>query len=166
MPNIRKKGPLWYLFRAPAYFYRWGLGWLFGKRLLLLKHTGRRTGLRRETLLEVVEYHKEGPEVMVVNGFGPTSDWVQNIEARPDEEITVGSLHFPAIHRRLREEEAMNVIQGYEKRNWFIAPIVRAGFSWLLGWKYHSNENDRRRLVRQLPMFAFRPGSNLLSSAQ
>jgi len=148
---------LWYLFRAPVYLYRWRLGWLFGHRCLLLTHFGRRTGLKRQTVLEVVEYRKEGPEVVVVNGFGRDSDWVRNIEARGDEEVAVGSHRFVAEHRFLGEEEAMRVIQGYEHRNRLIAPIVRAGLSWLLGWQYRGTENDRRQLVRQLPLIAFRP---------
>ena len=156
---IKKKEMLWYLFRAPVYLYRWRLGWLFGHRLLLLTHIGRRTGLRRETVLEVVEYRKAGPEVVVANGFGPDSDWLRNIEARPGEEVTVGSQHFVASHRFLGEDEAMRVIQGYEHRNRFIAPIVRRGFSWLLGWQYRGGESDRRRLVGQLPLIAFRPRS-------
>ena len=156
MVVIKTKGILWYLFRAPVRLYRWGLGWLLGKRLLMLTHTGRRTGLRRQTLLEVVEYRDQGPEVVVVSGFAQ-SDWLRNIEARPGEEVDVGSRHFRASHRFLGEEEAMRVIERYEQRNRFIAPIVRAGFSWLLGWPYHGGENDRRRMVRQLPLIAFRP---------
>jgi deazaflavin-dependent oxidoreductase (nitroreductase family) len=155
--TIQKKGTLWYLFRTPVYAYRWHLGWLFGKRLLLLTHTGRRTGLRRHTVLEVVEYRKEGPEVVVANGFGPDSDWIRNIQAKSDEEVTVGSQHFAAAHRFLGAEEAAVVIERYEHRNRFIAPIVRAGFSWLLGWKYRSSESERRRLVAQIPLLAFRP---------
>ena len=165
MVKVSKRGVLWHLFRAPLFVYHWGLGWLFGKRLLLLTHTGRRSGLRRETLLEVVEYRKEGPEVVVANGFGPDCDWVRNIEERPGEQITVGSKRFVAVHRYLGEAEAMRVIQGYEHRNRFIAPIVRAGFSWLLGWKYRSSESDRRRLVRQIPLLAFRPESSSLPAA-
>lgn len=72
----------------------------------------------------------QGPEVVVVNGFGRDCDWVLNIEARPGEEVTVGLQHFAASHRFLREEEAVGVIQGYEHRNRFIAPIVRRGLSW------------------------------------
>jgi deazaflavin-dependent oxidoreductase (nitroreductase family) len=159
MIAIKKRGTLWYLFRAPVYLYRWRLGWLFGHRLLLLTRIGRRTGLRRQTVLEVVEYRKEGPEVVVANGFGPDSDWLRNIEARPGEEVTVGSRHFVASHRFLSEDEAMRVIQGYEHRNRFIAPVVRRGFSWLLGWQYRGGESDRRRLVVQLPLIAFRPRS-------
>ncbi len=157
MATILKKGMLWYLFRAPIYLYRWHLGWLFGKRLVLLAHTGRRSGLRRQTVLEVVEYRQDGPEVVVANGFGPDSDWVRNIQAKPDEEVTVGAEHFAAMHRFLGQEEAAAVIRGYEYRNRFIAPIVRAGFSWLVGWKYRSTDPDRLRLVSQIPLLAFRP---------
>ena len=159
MIAIKKKGVLWYLFRAPIYIYRWHLQWLFGKRLLLLAHTGRRSGLRRHTVLEVVEYRNEGPEIVVANGFGPDSDWVRNIEAKPDEDVNIGSEHFAASHRFLDQEEAATVIRGYEYRNRFIAPIIRVGFSWLLGWKYHSTDTDRRRLVGQIPLLAFRPRS-------
>ena len=157
MVVIKRKGMLWHLFRAPVYLYRWGLGWLFGKRCLLLTHIGRRTGRRRQTVLEVVEYRKQGPEVVVVNGFGRDSDWIRNIEANPMEEVTVGSQHFVASHRFLGEEEATKVMRDYEYRNRFITPVVRAGLSWLLGWRYHGNDGDRRRLVRQLPLIAFQP---------
>ena len=157
MIAIKKKGMLRYLFRAPVYLYRWRLGWLFGHRLLLLTHIGRRSGLRRQTVLEVVEYRKAGPEVVVANGFGPDCDWVRNIEAGPGEEVSVGSQHFAASHRFLGEDEAMRVIESYEHRNRFMAPIVRRGFSWLLGWQYRGGEDDRRRLVRQIPLIAFRP---------
>jgi len=109
-----------------------------GKRCLLLTHIGRRSGVRRETVLEVVEYRQEGPD----------SDWLRNIEVKPG---------FVASHRVLGEEEATRVIAGYEHRNRFITPIVRAGFSWLLGWQYRGGESDRQRLVRQLPLIAFRP---------
>jgi len=157
MQTVKRKSIMWYFFRAPVYLYRWRLGWLLGKRCLLLTHTGRRTGLQRQTVLEVVDYRKEGPEVVVVNGFGPNSDWVRNIEAKPGEEVTVGSKHFVASHRFLGEEEAMTVIKGYEHRNWFLAPIIRSGLSWLLGWHYQDSDDDRRQLVRLLPLIAFRP---------
>ncbi len=160
MVTVKPKSLMWYLFRGPVYLYRWHLGWLFGRRLLLLTHTGRRTGRRRQTVLEVVEYRKQGPEVVVANGFGPDCDWVRNIEAVPTEEVTVDSQHFVATHRYLGEEEAAWVMQDYEHRNRFIAPVVRAGLSWLLGWQYHGSDSERRSLVKQIPLIAFRPQSS------
>lgn len=157
MVEIRKRGLLWYLFRAPVYLYRLRLGWIFGHRVLMLTHIGRRTGLRRHTVLEVVEYRKTGPEVVVAGGFGRGSDWILNIKASPTADVTVGLQHFAAQHRFLGEEEAAEVIKNYERRNRMIAPIVRAGFSWILGWKYHGGDEDRRRFVSQIPLIAFRP---------
>ena len=122
----------------------------------MLTHIGRRTGLQRHTVLEVVEYRKAGPEVVVAAGFGRGSDWILNIKANPTAEVTVGLQHFGAQHCFLSEEEATEVVRNYEQRNRFIAPVVRAGFSWLLGWKYHSGDEERRRLVRQIPLIAFR----------
>jgi hypothetical protein len=71
--------------------------------------------------------------------------------------IPVGSQHFVASHRFLDDEEATGVIRDYEYRNRLIASIVRRGLSWLLGWEYRGSESDRRRLVRQLRLIAFRP---------
>jgi deazaflavin-dependent oxidoreductase (nitroreductase family) len=157
MVSIRRKSALAYLLRAPVYLYRWHLGWLLGHRCLLLTHIGRRTGLPRHTVLEVVEYRKEGPEVVVANGFGPDSDWVRNLEANPTAEVTVGSRRFVASPRYLVEDEAIRVIRDYERRNRLIAPIVRRGFSWLLGWQYRGTDADRRQLVRQIPLISLRP---------
>lgn len=143
------------LFRAPVYLYLWKCGWALGHRFLLLIHIGRRTGLRHYTVLEVVEYREEGPEAVVVSAFGRNADWLRNIEATRGPEIVIGSQRFVVEHHFLGEEEAMRVIAGYERRNWLITPIVRLGFSRLLGWRYGSSTSDRRRLVDQLPLIAF-----------
>jgi deazaflavin-dependent oxidoreductase (nitroreductase family) len=157
MSAIHKKSVLWHLLRAPVYLYRWRLGPLFGKRFLLLTHTGRRTGVRHQTVLEVMEYRKAGPEAVVMSGFGRDSDWLRNIETTPNEEVVIGSAHFQASHRFLGEEEAVNVVRNYERRNRLMVPLVRWVLSRLLGWRYRGSEDDRRRLVGQLPLVAFRP---------
>ena len=157
MPRLRNKTPLWYLFRFPVYLYRLHLGWLFGHRFLLLIHFGRRTGLRHQTVLEIVEFRADVPEAVVMSGFGPNSDWLRNIEARGGEQVVISSRQFAATHRFLGEEEAARAFEGYEHRNRFMAPILRRVLSWLVGWPYHGSDDDRHRLVRQLPLIAFRP---------
>ena len=96
---------------------------------------------------------------MVRSGFGPNADWLRNIEMTPDEEVVVGSQRFIASHRFLGEEEAVKVVESYECQNRFVAPIVRSVLSRLLAWRYRGSEVDRRQLVRQLPLHAFRPRS-------
>ena len=156
MATDRLSGALRWLFRAPVFLYSWRCGWLLGHRFLLLIHIGRHTGRRRETVLEIVEYRKEGPEAVVISAFGRKADWLRNIEASPHPEVIIGSQHFIAVYQFLAEDEAVRVLEGYQHRNRFIAPIVRAGFSWLLGWRYNGSEEHRRRLAAQLPFIAFR----------
>ncbi len=157
MPTTRLNPVLRGLFRAPAYLYRWRCGWLLGRRFLLLVHTGRCTGLRRETVLEIMEYRDEGPEVVVMSAFGPKSDWLRNIQATPGPEVVIGSRRFTAVHRILGADEAVEVIAGYEQRNRLIAPIIYAVLSRLLGWRYVGSELDSRWLAAHLPLIAFRP---------
>jgi len=151
------QGVLQRLFRVPVYLYWWKCGWLLGHRFLLLNHTGRRTGLRRHVVLEVLEYREDGPEAVVMSAFGPGASWLRNIEAIPDAEVVIGSRYFAAAHRFLGEEEAAAVIARYERRNRFIAPLIRVVLSHLLGWRYRGSPEDRRRLAGQLPLVAFRP---------
>jgi deazaflavin-dependent oxidoreductase (nitroreductase family) len=113
MSSIKKKSLRWYFFRAPVYLYRWGLGGLLSRRVLLLKHTGRRSGRQRETVLEVVQYRKEIPEVFVVAGFGRDSDWLLNVQAQPRVEVTIGWRRFSACARFPDLPEALEVIRDY-----------------------------------------------------
>jgi deazaflavin-dependent oxidoreductase (nitroreductase family) len=129
---------------------------VLGQRFLLLIHIGRSTGLRRHTVLEVMEYRKEGPEAVVMSAFGRNADWLRNIEATPSPEVVIGLQHFVAGHRFLDVEEAIRVMTSYERRNWLIAPIIRGVLSRLLGWRYDGSTDARRRLVTQLPLIAFR----------
>ncbi len=146
-----------WLFRAPVYLYRWRCGWLLGHRFLLLVHIGRHTGLRHETVLEVVEYRRERCEAVVISGFGPTADWLRNIGATPSLEVVIGSRRFAASYRILGPEEAVTVIESYERRHPLTAPIIRAVLSRLVGWSYAGNPGDRRKVAAQLPFIAFRP---------
>ncbi|HUA15178.1 MAG TPA: nitroreductase family deazaflavin-dependent oxidoreductase [Verrucomicrobiae bacterium] len=152
---IRRKSAIWYFFRAPIHLYQWHLGWILGHRFVLLTHTGRRTGKLRQTVLEVLEYRTSGPEVVVMGGFGRESDWIQNIEALPNVQIDIGSRHFPACAHALSEEEAVEALKGYEYRNRWMAPVVRFALGRLVGWRYTSSDEDRRRMARQMPFFAF-----------
>ena len=148
------------LARAPVWLYRCGWGRLLDRRFLLLIHVGRKSGLRRETVLEIVDYREQGPEAVVVSGFGRDADWLRNIEARPEaEEVVIGRSRFAASHCILAADEAVRVLADYERRNRFVAPLVRFVLSRLLGWPYHGTDPERRRLAAQLPFVAFRPRS-------
>jgi deazaflavin-dependent oxidoreductase (nitroreductase family) len=142
---------------APVYLYRWRCSWILGHRFLLLIHTGRRTGKRRETVLEVMQYRSTGPEAVVMSGFGHGAGWLRNIVATADAEIVLGSRRFSATCRFLDATEAVGVVAAYERQHLFMAPVIRLVLSSLLGWRYDGSPEARSRLAAQLPLIAFRP---------
>ena len=77
-------------FRFPIYLYRANLGWLLGKRFLLLNHTGRKSGLPRQTVLEVAHYDPTTDTYTIASGFGTQSDWYRNLQQNPQVTIQVG----------------------------------------------------------------------------
>ena len=148
------------LLRGPALLYEWNVGWLLDRRFLLLTHVGRRSGRQYRTVLEVIGTVPESGEVIVVAGFGRSADWYRNVQAASAIEVVVGRDRFAPVHRELDEAEAIAVLADYERRNRWVAPVVRRVLSWLVGWDYNGSDDARRRLVRQLPGVAFRPATN------
>ncbi len=145
------------LLRAPGRLYDWRLGWLLGSRFLRLTHRGRRSGRRYQTVLEVVGADGASGEVMVLVGLGRSAVWFRNVQAGGAAQVAVGRRRFAPEHRVLGADEAARVIAAYERRNRWVAPVARRVLGWLVGWDYDGSEAARRRLVRQLPVVAFRP---------
>ncbi|ORA53983.1 hypothetical protein BST22_08760 [Mycolicibacterium chubuense] len=144
---------------APTVLYANGFGWLLGRRFLCLTHTGRRSGHRYRTVLEVIGADRGADEYLVIAGFGRSSDWLRNIEAHDDFEVIVGRDRFSAVHRVLSGAEAESAMASYERAHRWIVPLIRRVLTRLLGWRYDSSPAARARLARQLPVVALSPRS-------
>ncbi|MFH0522023.1 nitroreductase family deazaflavin-dependent oxidoreductase [Streptomyces sp. M41] len=103
--------------RLPILLFRAGLGPVFGKRLLLLHHTGRVTGLNRHVVLEVVRYEPSEGSWTVAAGFGPKADWYQNLRAQPKTVIQFGNRHHAVTARFLPAEEGGEEMARYARRH-------------------------------------------------
>ncbi|WP_171118169.1 MULTISPECIES: nitroreductase family deazaflavin-dependent oxidoreductase [unclassified Streptomyces] len=103
--------------RLPILFFRAGLGPLFGKRLLLLHHTGRVSGLDRMVVLEVVSYNPGGASWTVASGFGPNADWYRNLRARPKTLIQFGNRPHAVTAHFLTPEEGAEIMLDYARRH-------------------------------------------------
>jgi deazaflavin-dependent oxidoreductase (nitroreductase family) len=117
------------LLRVPIWFYRNGLGGLFGLRLLYIVHIGRKSGLRREVVAEVVRYDPATPEVVVIAAWGREPDWYRNLKAAPAAEISISAQRWERpSHRFLDPAETLAVLRDYRKahpHSWKrIAPIL------------------------------------------
>jgi deazaflavin-dependent oxidoreductase (nitroreductase family) len=71
--------------------YDSGKGWIVGRFILLLTHTGRKSGTRYVTPLQ---YEKINGAYCVGAGRGPKADWFRNILADPRVHVRVGKEEF------------------------------------------------------------------------
>lgn len=103
------------LVRAPIWLYQHGLGWLLGSRLMMLEHVGRKSGHPRYVVLEVVERPRSGV-LLLVSGFGTTSQWYRNLQAEPRCFVSTGKLkRAPASARLLSDEESAAALARYAR---------------------------------------------------
>ena len=105
------------LMGLPAWFYRHGFGRFFGGRLVVLVHSGRRSGLERHAVLEVLEHRRVRGEYRVLSGWGRRSDWFQNLEAAPPVALLVGGSRLSVTHRILERDEAAAAVCGHLRAN-------------------------------------------------
>ena len=97
------------VFRVPLPLYRAGWGWLLGRTFLLLVHAGRKTGQPHAMTAMVLRYDAVTHEAVICSGWGPTTDWVRNIRARPALEVRIGRESFTPQQRFLSEDESFDV---------------------------------------------------------
>ena len=89
MENRMRQG-FKYFNRFMLLLWRLGLGaqvniWpQVGGRILVMTHTGRKTGLRRRTPLNYAEIDGE---LYCTAGFGAVADWYRNVSANPEVEV-------------------------------------------------------------------------------
>jgi deazaflavin-dependent oxidoreductase (nitroreductase family) len=105
------------LMRAPVWIYQARAGALFGSRVLMLEHIGRKSGAPRYAVLEVVD-HPTPDAYVVASGFGRKAQWFRNIQANPRVRVYVGS-HPPrrATARVLDQEQADRTLAAYRSRH-------------------------------------------------
>ncbi len=140
-------------FRAPIWLYRVGLGWVLGHRFLRLTHIGRKSGLPRQTVLEMVRYNPDSGECIVASGWGKKSDWYQNVTSNPRIKVQVGNKHFTAIAHQLAPDQAGHELLTYARR-------YRTAFRELvkfMGYRSDGSDEDILAIGKIIPMFAFSP---------
>ncbi|HEX3678525.1 MAG TPA: nitroreductase family deazaflavin-dependent oxidoreductase [Galbitalea sp.] len=102
-----------WIVRAPIFLYKWRLGGIFGTRLLMLEHTGRKSGLARFAMVEIIDRPASGG-LVIVSGFGEKAQWYRNVVANPRVRIYVGSRPpVDATARPLPSDEAAASLQNY-----------------------------------------------------
>lgn len=149
-----QRGLTRWLVRLPRCLYQARLGWLLGRRFLMLTHQGRKTGLARQTVLEVVHYDKTTGRFIVASGWGKKSDWFQNIQQTPLATVTCMNSKTQVVANQLTESEAEQVLTEYAAQH----PLAFRGLVRLItGAKRASVEDDVRALSKTIPLVSLNP---------
>jgi deazaflavin-dependent oxidoreductase (nitroreductase family) len=92
------------MFKWPVQLWRLGLAPIIGHHMVLINHTGRKTGLIRRTMTElhVVKGKKYAP-----SGFGRRAQWYRNIEADPRVTIQTAEGAESVIARRVTDDDEL-----------------------------------------------------------
>lgn len=110
-------GPVFkWIFKIPILYYKLGLGWMLGKRFLLLTTAGRKTGKPRQTPLEFV-YDPQEDSYRVSPGWGGNTDWYKNARRDPHVTVQVGRRIFRAIAEPAPDEEAAEFMMNTSHRH-------------------------------------------------
>jgi deazaflavin-dependent oxidoreductase (nitroreductase family) len=155
LTDRKPRGLVRVLLRSPIWFYRARLGVLFGHRLVCLAHRGRRSGVRREVVVEVVRYDAAVPEVVVVAAWGGVPDWFRNLRAAPAIEVRVGGQRWVApVHRELEAEEVRRTLLAYQRA----LPRAWRRLAPLLGFPNAPDDARWPEVAARVHALAFTPG--------
>lgn len=128
--------------------HRLHLGWLLNHWLVIVTHTGRRSGRDRRTILYVQHCDPQTKETTVVSAWGVT-DWYRNICATPATEIEICMERYVPKQRILEPEEIAELERQFRYRH----PIIARVQCWLMNWPWRCSEEEfleRRRLSSQV----------------
>lgn len=142
-----------FVFRLPLPLYRAGLGWLLGHTFMLLIHAGRRTGRPHETAAMVLGRDQDTDEVVICSVWGPSTDWIRNLKARPALRVQIGRESFVPRQRFLSEDEAFAVAVAFRRRH----PRRLRLLCRVLGWGDLSTDAALREFISTRPFVALRP---------
>ncbi|MEZ4640279.1 MAG: nitroreductase family deazaflavin-dependent oxidoreductase [Caldilineaceae bacterium] len=98
----------------------WVNGWpSVGGRIMVIVHTGRKSGLRRRT---PVNYAIVDGELYCTAGFGSVSDWYRNLRANPNVEVWLPEGWWQGVAEEIEDGEQRLPAATGAYRFWFRGP--------------------------------------------
>ena len=155
MLEKRPSGLLRFFFKVPLFMHKIGLGgWerLIGAQWMLLITTGRKTGKRRETLVDVMDYDKVTDTYYIEAAYGAHADWFKNIQANPLFEAQVGRRKFTAQAEILNEGDTGEMLVQFFRRK----PAYTRSVMAMVSMKF-KDEEELRTLGKNLTLLAVQP---------
>jgi deazaflavin-dependent oxidoreductase (nitroreductase family) len=138
----------------PIWLYRAHLGWLLGKRFLMLTHIGRKSGQLRQVVLEVVAHDEDTGAYFVAAGWRGHADWFLNIQANSAVQVNIGRQVFKATAEVVQIIDAVAVFYVYARRYPFaFQELTQLMMNELL----QPDQKDCFRLAESVPLVKLTP---------
>jgi deazaflavin-dependent oxidoreductase (nitroreductase family) len=87
------------------------------KSMIVLHHTGRRSGQPRKTGLQQIYQDRDSGRYFVAAAYGPTSDWWRNTVANPRVMVEVDGRVIEAVAAPVDSEEAVAIMEAAIEEN-------------------------------------------------
>lgn len=84
---------------------------------MLLHHVGRKSGLPREAVVEVVRHDSATGDYYICSGFGENAQWYRNLMASPNVSIQVGTKEMRVRAERITSDEGSAEMLDYARRH-------------------------------------------------
>lgn len=139
--------------KAPRILFNLGLGWIFGHRILVVTHRGRKSDLIHQTPLEVVRYDKQTRTSIVISAWGERSDWYRNVQKTPALQIQIDRERYVPDQRILTTDETERELAVYVEHHGLSARLI----SRILRLDFAGSANARRKFAEEARMVAFSP---------
>ena len=136
--------------KMPLILYHLGLGWMLGKRFMLLTHVGRRSGNLYRSVLAVLDFDEKTHEILAVSPWSG-SNWYRNIQAAPALEVEIANVRYVPVQRNLSAEEIAGLFINYRRQR----PIFSRLVARIPGWKIDSSYEEFLMLAHNLRGVAF-----------
>ena len=152
----RPRGLLKLFFKTPVFLHKLGIVWWIekftGAQWMLITTTGRKTGVPRQAIVDVMKYDKEADTYYIEAAYGARADWVRNIRAHPIFHGQVGRRRFEAHAVELTPDQGEEMLVAFYRS----APkYARAVMS--LGGLKVKDETELRQMARNLMLLAIKP---------
>ncbi len=120
--------------------------------MVVLTHTGRKTGNIRKTMLHAKQYNSVSKELMLVSAFGVT-DWFLNIRKQPALLVEVGDVRYVPEQKILTADEIADLECQFRRNH----PVVARVQAWLMGWPWRCSDDEFLAFAASLRGVTFWP---------
>lgn len=142
-------------FKIPVWIYKMGFtGWerLIGAQWMLITTIGRKSGKRRDAMVDVMDYDKATDTYYIEAAYGSRADWYRNIQSNPRFEAQVGRRKFHATATPLSNEDAGELMVRFYRAK----PAYTRSVMAMVGMKFEGEE-ELRALGSKLTLIAVHP---------